>query len=59
MELNNLSEQIKKANIQAMKDKDGVARAIYSVVINKAMLETIKKREKNQTKKYFRGRSLI
>lgn len=41
-------DEIKKQNIQAMKDKDGVARAIYSVVINKAMLETIKKREKNQ-----------
>ena len=39
MELNNLAEQIKKANIQAMKDKDTVARSIYSVVLNKIMLE--------------------
>ena len=48
MELNNLSEQIKKANIQAMKDKDTVARSIYSVVLNKIMLENIKKREKGE-----------
>lgn len=40
-----LVETIKKANIQAMKDKDVVARSIYSVILNKIMLETIKKRE--------------
>lgn len=40
-----LVETIKKANIQAMKDKDAVARSIYSVILNKIMLETIKKRE--------------
>lgn len=43
-----LVEEIKKANVQAMKDKDAVARSIYSVILNKIMLETIKKREKNE-----------
>lgn len=43
-----LIDEIKKANIQAMKDKDAVARSIYSVILNKIMLETIKKREKNE-----------
>ena len=41
-----LYEKIKQANVQAMKDKDSVARSIYSVLINKIMLENIKKREK-------------
>ena len=43
-----LYDDIKKANIQAMKDKDVVARNIYSVVLNKIMLENIKKREKGE-----------
>lgn len=43
-----LLDEIKKANIQAMKDKDTVARSIYSVILNKIMLETIKKREKGE-----------
>ena len=43
-----LVDEIKKANIQAMKDKDAVARGIYSVILNKIMLETIKKREKGE-----------
>lgn len=30
-----LIDEIKKANIQAMKDKDADARSVYSVVINK------------------------
>jgi len=41
-----LYEKIKQANIQAMKDKDSDARSIYSVILNKIMLENIKKREK-------------
>lgn len=41
-----LYDEIKKANIQAMKDKDVVARSFYSVLLNKVMLENIKKREK-------------
>lgn len=43
-----LVEEIKKANVQAMKDKDVVARSIYSVILNKIMLETIRKREKGE-----------
>ena len=31
-----------------MKDKDAVARSIYSVLLNKIMLEQIKKREKSE-----------
>ena len=38
-------DEIKKANVQAIKDKDTVARSIYSVLLNKFMLENIKKRE--------------
>lgn len=38
-------DEIKKANIQAIKDKDTVARSIYSVLLNKFMLESIKRRE--------------
>lgn len=41
-------EQIKKDNIQAMKDKNVVARSLYSVVMNKIKLEEIRKREKGQ-----------
>ncbi len=41
-------EEIKKANIQAMKDKDTVARSFYSVLLNKVKLEEIRKREKGE-----------
>ncbi len=41
-------DDIKKANIEALKNKDTNARTIYGIVSNKAMLETIKKREKNE-----------
>ena len=41
-------DDIKKANIEALKAKDQTARAIYSVVMTKGMLETVKKREKNE-----------
>ena len=41
-------DEIKKANVQAMKDKDAVARSIYSVVMNKLKLEEIRKREKGE-----------
>ena len=40
-------DEIKKANIQSIKDKDTVARSIYSVILNKFMLEGIKRRETN------------
>jgi len=38
-----IEEQIKKANIEAMKNKDAVARAFYSVLLNKILLEKIAK----------------
>ena len=38
-------DEIKKDNVQAIKNKDSVARSIYSVLLNKFMLENIKKRE--------------
>lgn len=43
-----LDEEIKKARIQAMKDKDKVASGVLSVVLNKIMLARIDKREKGQ-----------
>ena len=43
-----IEEQIKKANVEAMKNKDTVARAFYSVLMNKILLERINKREKGQ-----------
>jgi uncharacterized protein YqeY len=41
-------DEIKKASINALKEKDQVARSIYAVISNKAMLETIRKREKGE-----------
>ena len=41
-------EEIKKANVEAMKNKDAISRGIYSVILNKIMLENIKKREKGE-----------
>ena len=34
-------DEIKKDNIQAMKDKNTLARAIYGVVMNKVLLASI------------------
>lgn len=34
-------EEIKKANIEAMKNKDSKARAIYSVIMNKHLMATV------------------
>ena len=44
-------EEIKKGNVQAMKEHDSVARAIYGVVMNKVLLNGIelKKDGKEQT----------
>ena len=39
-------DEIKKANMQAMKDRNVQARTIYGVVMNKAMLNKIEKKEK-------------
>ena len=41
-------DEIKKANVQAMKDHDQIARNIYSVVMNKGMQMTIVRREKGE-----------
>lgn len=41
-------DEIKKANMLALKNKDQNARAVYSVVMTKAMLETVRKRESNE-----------
>lgn len=34
-------EDLKKANMEAMKNKDSVARGVYSVLINKCMLKSV------------------
>lgn len=39
-----LYDEIKKANIQSMKDKDAVARSFYSVLLNKIKVREIDKR---------------
>jgi len=43
-----IEEQIKKANIQAMKDKDTDARAFYSIVLNRILLDKIAKGQRDQ-----------
>lgn len=43
-----IEEEIKKANIQAMKEKDSVARAFYSVLMNKILLEKIAKGDREK-----------
>lgn len=37
-------DEIKKANLQAMRDKDQKARAIYSVIMNKHLVATVDSR---------------
>lgn len=41
-------DEIKKGNIEAMKNKDTISRGIFSVLLNKIKLEEIKRRENNQ-----------
>ena len=43
-----LLQDIKKANLEALKNKNSNARAIYSVLINKCMVLEINKREKGE-----------
>ena len=43
-----LLQDIKKANMEALKNKNSNARAIYSVLINKCMVLEINKREKGE-----------
>ena len=38
-------DEIKKDNVQAMKEKNTIARTIYGVVVNKHMLQSIEKRK--------------
>lgn len=39
-----IKDEIKKANLVAMKNKDQNARGLYSVVLNKIMMEEVKRR---------------
>lgn len=41
-------DEIKKQNMQAMKDKDSVKRSALSVVVNKYMLANIEKKSKGE-----------
>ena len=41
-------DELKKANVQALKGKDTVARNLYAVLLNKAKLAEIGKRDKNE-----------
>lgn len=41
-------DEIKSANVQALKNRDQNARAVYSVVMTKAMMEIVKRREKGE-----------
>lgn len=41
-------EEIRKANIKAMKEKDATARAIFSIVLNKCLLTKISLRLKEK-----------
>lgn len=43
-----LINDIKKANMEALKNKDRVAKGIYSIIMNKYLLLQVEKREKNQ-----------
>ena len=43
-----LYDEIKKANIQSMKEKDVVGRSFYSVLLNKIKLREIEKRSSGQ-----------
>lgn len=41
-------DELKLANVQALKEKDVVARNLYGVVLNKIKLQEINKREKGE-----------
>ena len=42
-------DDLKKANMEAMKSKDSVARAVYSVLINKCMLKSVELKPEGKT----------
>ncbi|MDR0850708.1 MAG: GatB/YqeY domain-containing protein [Christensenellaceae bacterium] len=44
----NILEQIKKDNVDAIKSRDSEARAIFGVVMNKALLQSVEKRAKGE-----------
>lgn len=37
-----IQDEIRKANIQAMKEKDAIARGIYAILLNKILMESKK-----------------
>ncbi len=41
-----LIDEIKKANVEAMKARDNTAKGIYSIIMNKYMLLSIEKKQK-------------
>jgi len=41
-------DDIKKANIVAIKERNVNARTIYSILMNKALMKTVEKREKSE-----------
>ncbi len=43
-----LIDEIKKANLMAMKEHDSLARAIYGVIMNKVLLNSIDLKEKGK-----------
>ncbi len=42
-------DDLKKANMEAMKNKDSVARGVYSVLINKCMLKSVDLKSQGQS----------
>lgn len=43
-----LIDEIKKANVEAMKARDNTAKGIYSIIMNKYMLLSIEKKQKGE-----------
>lgn len=43
-----LIDEIKKANVEAMKARDNTAKGIYSIIMNKYMLLSIEKKQKDE-----------
>lgn len=43
-----LINEIKKANVEAMKARDNTAKGIYSIIMNKYMLLSIEKKQKGE-----------
>ena len=43
-----LIDEIKKANVEAMKARDNTAKGVYSIIMNKYMLLSIEKKQKGE-----------